>query len=87
MKRSDITDIQVVRACWNPHNVRSPGMLSTSLQRLIEATGAPEKVCWAAMERAQHRGFIDSGVSLRSAWRTGTGTALLYAANHPASPA
>lgn len=86
MKRADITDTSVVRACWDPHNIRIPGMLSTSLQRLIEAAGAPEKVCLGAMERAQRRGFIDSGVSLRMAWRTEAGTALLYAANHPPKP-
>lgn len=86
MKRSDITDTAVVRACWDPHDRPSFGG-PCSLARLVDATGAPEKVCWAAMERATARGYIDWGVSLRSAWRTGTGTALLYAANHPANPA
>jgi len=83
MKRSDIRDVTVVRACWDPHDARTLG-LSSSLRRLMEATGAPEKVCLAAMERATRRGYIEWGVSLRFAWRTGTGTALLYAANHPA---
>lgn len=83
MKRSDISDVEVVRACWDPESYRPFGSPS-SLRCLVDATGAPEKVCWAAMERALKRGYIDYGVSLRSAWRTGTGTALLYAANHPA---
>lgn len=33
---------------------------------LAEWTGEPIKVCYAAVERAKKRGYIDCGVSLRS---------------------
>ncbi|MHA6903297.1 hypothetical protein ACJBUE_20780 (plasmid) [Ralstonia syzygii subsp. celebesensis] len=66
MKRSDITDEQVVAACRAYHKQGLP----FSLDRLIESTGAPEKVAYAAMGRACARGLIDYGVSLRSAWPT-----------------
>lgn len=64
MKRSDITDEQVVEACRLALAPFGP----RSLDRLIEMTGAPAQVAYAAMERANDRGLIDYGVSLRTAW-------------------
>ena len=64
-KRSDITDEQVIRACVGAHANPFGGR---SLDILMETTGAPEKVCWAAMERAADRRLIDYGVSLATAW-------------------
>jgi len=44
---------------------------------LQEVTGQPEKVCYKAMERADDRGLIDYGVSLRTGWITEEGMKLL----------
>lgn len=74
MKRADITDEQVIRACILGHQPGADGM---SLDYLVQATGAPEKVASAAMERASGRCLIDWGVSLRTAWATPKGKALL----------
>ena len=40
-------------------------------------TGASEKVCFCAMERALKHGLIEYGVSLRSGWLTEKGKCLL----------
>lgn len=46
---------------------------------LLEMTGAPEKVIYRAMERADERGLIDYGVTLRSGWLTDKGRSLIAA--------
>lgn len=37
----------------------------------------PEKVCYRAMERAERRGYIEYGVSLRTGWLTQKGRDLI----------
>lgn len=69
MKRRDISDVEVVRACRDGH--------PASLALLMERTGAPEKVASAAMERALDRRLIDYGVSLRTSWAEPAGLQLL----------
>lgn len=44
---------------------------------LLEETGECEKVVERAMERAESRGLLDYGVSLRSGWLTDKGKELL----------
>lgn len=44
---------------------------------LAQWTGQPEKVCYRAMERAEENGLLEYGVSLRTAWLTDKGKALL----------
>ena len=44
---------------------------------LSRQTGQCEKVCFRVSERAYYRGFLDYGVSLRSAWLTEKGEALV----------
>lgn len=44
---------------------------------LNEITGAPLKVCFNAMERAERNGFIECGVSLRTSWLTEKGEELI----------
>jgi hypothetical protein len=73
-KTSDITDLQVVRACES----------GRAIDELAKATGLPEKVCWRALERALHRGLIDYGVSIACAWTTKKGKELLSANNEQA---
>ncbi|OQQ28715.1 hypothetical protein A4U94_01335 [Prescottella equi] len=66
MKRSDISDSDVVRAC---RDARAAG--GSSLGLLIERTNAPRKVALAAMDRALDRDLIDYGVSIAYAWPNG----------------
>lgn len=73
MAVKDVTDADVVRACLEFHKDRSGKF---ALDLLAEATGQPVKVCYRAMERAEKRGLIDYGVSLRTAWATAKGAAL-----------
>ena len=44
---------------------------------LAEKFGLPEKVCYRACQRAETRGYIDCGISLRSGWLTESGEKLL----------
>lgn len=59
--RKDITDEQVVAACSHGHG-------ADSLAYLMEETGAPRKVCLAAMHRANARQLINYGVCIERAW-------------------
>ena len=78
MKRSDISDAQVVAMAAAFHAYHADrGVLVTD--RLCALTGAPEKVAYAALERAYSRGLIECGVSIRTAWPTAKGLALLTA--------
>lgn len=72
-KRSDITDAQIVKACQDAHKEHT----KFASEILQEETGAPMKVIYAAMERADARGLIEWGVSLRSAWPTEKGLSIL----------
>jgi len=72
-KRSDISDIEVVLACKRAHETHGP----FASELLMEKFQAPEKVVMSAMGRAVDRGYIEWGVSLRSAWPTAKGLALL----------
>ena len=74
MKRSDISDRQVV-ACAVRWRNGAGNQFVTDL--IVAETGAPLKVAEAAMERAVSRGLLDYGVSLRTAWATEAGLALL----------
>lgn len=46
-------------------------------ERLAQETGQSEKVCFKCLERANDRGYIEFGVSLRTGWLTNKGKALL----------
>lgn len=72
MSRKDITDAQVVQAYLD----RGVGFAYDVLMR---ETGLPLNVCYAAMERAYARGLVDYGASLRTAWVTEKGMALVKA--------
>jgi hypothetical protein len=69
----DISDLQVCKAY---QQYRDKGYQWP--YELLEAeTGQPFKVCWAAMERACDRGYVEFGVNLRGGWLTDAGKALL----------
>ena len=74
MATKDITDLQVVRAQkgWQD-NREGPW----AYEALAAETGECEKVCYRAMERACDRGYLEYGTSLRTAWLTPEGEALL----------
>lgn len=74
MKTADITDLQVVENCAY---AQLGGFRCSALAALMHRTGAPEKVAWGALERAANRGLIECGVSLRCAWPTAKGRAML----------
>jgi len=72
----DITDEQVLRAVIKS---RETDFTPWPYEILEAETGQPEKVCYRAMERADRRGLLEYGVSLRTAWLTDKGKALLLA--------
>ena len=73
MARKDVTDKMVCEA------VRDYQLCHDAwpYELLAERTGQPEKVCFRAMERADEHGLLEYGVSLRTAWLTDEGKALL----------
>lgn len=72
MATKDIPDSEVVKACrdWKDEGIDAQALL-------MIRTDQSAKVCWRAMQRAASRGLIDYGVSLRTAWPTEKGLALL----------
>jgi len=72
MATKDVSDKQVVEAF--AEYARAQRWPYDILQ---ERTGQCFKVCWRAMERANRRGLVECGVSLRTGWLTAAGTALL----------
>ena len=74
MARKDISDKQVVECAFDYRKRSDHKFIDELLQEL---TGHPQKVCYAAMQRCESRGYIDYGVSLRTAWVTHEGFKLL----------
>ena len=78
MKRSDITDTEVCRACRDARaGLEAQSGHGNAPAILMERTGAPYKVAWRAIERAEDRGLLECGTSLRWAWLTPKGERLL----------
>ena len=79
MATKDISDLEVVEAYI--HFKISSGLYGIHDRWpcliLMAWTGECEKVCYSAMERAQNRGYIECGVSLRSGWVTQKGMDLV----------
>ena len=75
MAVKDISDAQVCAAvqAFRDRDLDPPW----PYEALAIETGQPEKVCYRAMERAERRGLIDVGVSLRAGWLSEKGKALL----------
>lgn len=75
MATKDISDVQVCRAvkAFRDRDLDLPW----PYEALAEETGQPEKVCYRAMERADRRGYLEYGVSLRTSWLTEEGEQLL----------
>lgn len=75
-QRKHIADLVIVRevGLWNAISPR-PALFPHEAVALM--TGAPEMVVFRAFERAAARGLLEYGVSLRTAWLTDKGKALL----------
>lgn len=69
MKRSDITTLDVLKSAKLAYTERK-GM---TWQHIGIRTGAPSKVIYAAMEREYDKGYLECGVSIRTAWLTEKG--------------
>lgn len=68
-----ISDLDVVRAVDRYNR----GWGTFPAETLAYDLGCPEKVAYAACERACDNGLIEYGVSLRTGWLTDKGKALL----------
>ena len=81
MATKDITDRQVCEAYAESARQREADFWNLNYEFpyviLQRVTGQCLKVCWRAMERAEDRGFIECGTSLRTCWLTDKGKALL----------
>lgn len=83
MAMKDISDTQVCRAVQEYQDRidgRSAGggeAVFFPYETLAADTGQPEKVCYRALERAEQRGLIECGVSLRTGWLTEKGRCLI----------
>lgn len=80
MATRDISDVQVLKAYQEFKKYTGPWIESQCLFPygvLMQWTGLSFKECYAAMERAERRGLIEYGVSLRSGWITEKGIKLL----------
>lgn len=74
MSRKDVPDVLVLLA----YNYRRQYEVNAfPYEILMGWTGQPEKVCYAAMERACDHNLIEYGVSLRTGWLTEKGKDLL----------
>lgn len=76
-KRADISDRDVCRAT-EAFSVRAFGpcvFIDEILAKYFD--GCPPKVIWSAMERAEDHGLLDCGTSIRTAWLSEKGKALL----------
>ncbi len=71
--RKDITDRMVCQAVADYSKCRRLG----NFEILAQQTGAPIKVCLAAVERALDNGLIECGVSIGTAWLTDKGMEVL----------
>lgn len=80
MATKDITDKQVCEAYAEAARQRGDNWdkpYEMPYEILERVTVQPFKVCYRAMERAEERGLIDCGVSLRTGWLTDKGKSLL----------
>lgn len=78
MSRRDVTDIDVCLAYKEYRESVDKGIrFPWPYEILSRKLGQPEKVCYRAMERANNRGYIEYGVSLRSGWLSDLGEKLL----------
>ncbi len=73
MARKDITDKELLIAKVNHGGLEN----GDPIQNLSEITGQCYKVCYRCYERAIGRGYMDYGVSIRTAWITPKGEELI----------
>lgn len=74
MSRKDITDLMVVKAV---SECKKSNSSSWPYEILSTLANENEKVCYRAMERCHGRGYLEYGVSLRTAWLSEKGRELM----------
>ncbi len=77
MAMKNISDTQVLQAYILSKRMLSEGERKWPYEILQDVTGECLKVCYRACERANNRGYIDYGISLRSGWISDKGFELL----------
>jgi len=77
MAMKDISDVQVLQAVTK---ARASNFELWPYDILETETKQHWKVCFRAMERAERRGLLECGVSLRTGWLTEKGKALVASA-------
>ena len=77
MAMKDISDRQVCEVVAERNAIPVGSRTTWPYDVLAAETGQPPKVCFRAMERALDRGYLECGVSVRSAWLTDSGWQLL----------
>ncbi len=83
MATKDISDRQVCEAYAEMRRRRATGETGVWADDILaRKTGEHPKVCERAMERADRRGLVDYGASLRGGWLTEKGEALLAGTEH-----
>lgn len=65
MKRSDISTLTVLSAALEAHR---GGVRKATWEYILEKTNTPMKIIYAAMDREDRAGYLEWGVSLRTAW-------------------
>lgn len=74
MKRKDIPTKLVIQSCLEAHQENNFKM---SWEIIKEKINAPKKVIYAAMERDIDNGYLECGVTSRTAWPTKKGIKFL----------
>jgi hypothetical protein len=73
--RKMISDYEVCLA-YQEHDKNRLGA-NDAVDILVEKFNIPYKVCWSACERAEDRGLIEYGSTLRLGWLTNKGKKLI----------
>lgn len=77
MKASDIPDRDALEACERAHAPEQTADARRASYCYLTDSGYPPKVVDAKFARLARRGLIEAGVSIRTAWLTDRGRALL----------
>ena len=72
MQIKDIPLHAILRTCKNYHEECNADVLSP-FEQLRKDFNAPSKLVYAALEKAEDKGFLECGTSIRTAWLTERG--------------
>lgn len=77
MKRSDISDLEALLACWPWGGFAEVAQHPRPGAMEILSRSYPVKVAWRKLEQLDDRRWIDYGVSINYPWRTPLGEEML----------